>query len=215
MSEHSSSESTRKKLHPLALASLVLGLIGLFTLGIIGGLFLAGAGAVLGHLALHDLKWGKREVAGKRIAQVGLCVSYLAMFVFPVIGLGAAFSLPAFKEFQKNQLAAKSDLSRRNAEKLYIACEQYARVNQGKYPQSWSELGGQFLPHGELSSLLASPYPLGEAESFELVPHERPILREAVSSVVVIQEKGPPMVEKVAIVYADGKVDMIENPNRL
>ena len=208
-------DRSQARIHPFSVASIALGLIGLLTIGIVGGLLLAGSGAVLGHLALHDIRWGKRNSRGRTLARVGLGFCYLAMLIFPLVGLGAAFSLPAFQELRKSRLAARSEVSQRNAARLYIACEQYARANRGQYPQEWSELDGPFLPHGELTTLLSSPYPLGgKDDSFELVPHERPILPEAASSVVVIQERVPPTVEKAAIVYANGKVDFIKNPDR-
>ena len=43
---------------------------------------------------------------------------------------------------------------------------------------------------------------------------QKPVLPAAASSVVVIQEKAPPEADNVTIVYADGQVDVIGNPNR-
>ncbi|MDF1815719.1 MAG: DUF4190 domain-containing protein [Verrucomicrobiales bacterium] len=199
----------------LAIASVVLGILGFATLWILGGLLLAGAGAVLGHLALHDIRMSKGLHSGRRLAQVGLVISYLAMAVFPLILIGSIASLPALKGYQRSQGAAKSESSRMQASKLFMACEDYSRANRGRYPKSWDELSGQILSPVELASLLESPHPEASSEpAFKLVPHERPILAAVASSVVVIQETAPPEVEKVAIVYGNGEVDLIENPDR-
>lgn len=211
---HPNGNNASGKLSPLAVASTVLGILGFVTLWILGGLLLAGAGAVLGHLALHDIRFSGGRHTGKRLAQLGLFISYATMAVFPLIGAGAIASLPAIKEFRKSQMVAKSDVSQKHASRLFIACEQYSRANGGKYPREWNQLAGAYLSESEIRLLLTSPYPNSSGEAFELVPHERPVLRGVESSVVVIQENAPATVENVAIVYADGKIDLIANPNR-
>ena len=204
------SGSTRLSL--LAVASIVLGVLGFATLWIIGGLFLAAGGAVLGHLALHDIRLSNGKHTGKKVAQTGLVISYLAMVSFVVIYVIAVATVPAWKGFEKSKIEAKSKTSRENAFRLFMACEQFSRV-KGRYPRRWLELEGRFLSEWELESLLSSPYPDAEGEAFELIPHERPVLKDVAASVVVIQEKAPGDVERVAIVYANGKVDLIENPD--
>lgn len=203
-----------KKLSPLAIASVALGLLGSATVWIFGGLLLAGAGAVLGHLALHDIRFSEGKHSGKRLAITGLVISYLAMASFPLFGLGAMATLPMIKELKKSQISAQGESSRKNASRLFIACEQYSRSNNGKFPGDWNQLEGTFISRAELNNLLLSPYPGASGPAFELVPHERPVLPAAASSVVVIQEDAPSAVEKIAIVHADGSVDLIENPNR-
>jgi hypothetical protein len=188
--------------------------MGLFTLWLVGGLILAGAGAVLGHLAVHDIRFSKGKLSGKRVAKVGIGLSYLAMVIFPFYVAGVLVSVPRIKDFQKSQLSAHSDKAKASASLLFRACEQYSRANGGRYPKNWADLAGPFLSEVEIENLLRSPHPGSKGPAFEIISHERPVLAAVASSVVVIQENAPPTVAKVAIVHANGKIDLIENPNR-
>jgi hypothetical protein len=214
MSAPGDNPESKSKLSALAVASTILGLLGLLTLWIVGGLILAGAGAVLGHLAIHDIRFSKGKHTGKRIARVGIALSYFAMLIFPLYAAGVLLTVPKVKDFQKSQLSALSEKSKANASLLFRACEQYSRANGGRYPKQWSDLAGPYLSEIEIENLLISPHPGSTGEAFEIISHERPVLPEVASSVVVIQENAPSTVDKVAIVYANGKIDLIENPNR-
>ncbi len=204
----------KQKLSALAVASTILGLLGFFTFWIVGGLVLAGAGAVLGHLAIHDIRFSKGKLSGKRVARIGIGLSYLAMVIFPIYAAGVLLSVPRIKDFQKSQLSANSEKSKASASQLFRACEQYSHVNGGRYPKKWTDLAGPFLSEKDIENLLTSPHPGAQGPAFEIISHERPVLAQVASSVVVIQENAPSSVAKVAIVFANGKIDLIENPNR-
>lgn len=197
-----------------AVASGVLGVIGIATLWLGFGLFLAATGAVCGHMAHFHIRSSGKKLRGRALATFGLGASYLAMLFFPILLGAVSASVPLFNQYKETRVVRLEESSRSNASRLFIACESYSRVNKGRYPAEWENLAGKYLPSKELGRLLKSPYPGAGAESFELVRHERPILSGVSSSVMVIQQLAPPRVKQVAVVYADGNVTLILNPNR-
>lgn len=194
-----------------AIASLVLAVIGFATLGLFVGLFLAAAGAVCGHVARHYTGPGKMR--GRGLATTGVAIGYLAMFSFPVLVLVVSASFPAFDFWKEEQLASRREASQAQASRLFLACESYARSNAGRYPTDWQQLSGRYLSPKDLRDSLRSPYPGGKVEAFEIVPHERPVLDAIADTVIVIQEIAPPSEPQIAVVYADGTVKSIHNPD--
>ena len=53
-----------------------------------------------------------------------------------------------------------------------------------------------------------------DSAAFQLLPHDRPVLRALEGSVMVIREIAPPDVERIVVVYDNGETTMIANPNR-
>jgi hypothetical protein len=193
-----------------AIASTILGCLGFATL-LVGGLFLAALAAVCGHLARHDMTL--RPLRGRRLTSLGLGLGYGSMLLFPVLVLIVAISFPAVSKWRSDQDAGLQSLSKANASRLFVACEEYARANRDHYPAEWDELSGRFLPAADLTALLKSPYPGGSRRAFELVRHDRPVLDAISDSVVVIQEIAPAQVSEISIVYADGTVATLHNPD--
>ena len=194
-----------------AIASPILGVLGFATLWLIVGLFLAAAGAICGHLARETTKDGQWK--GRRLATVGVTLNYASMIFFPILLLIISASFPALDMWKSEQGESQRMESQAHAAKLYVACEAYARANRGRYPASWEELSGKFIAGPELRKNLRSVYPKGKSNAFELVPHDRPVLPAFSDSVIVIQEIAPPDVEKISVVYADGTVKSIHNPD--
>ena len=77
----------------------------------------------------------------------------------------------------------------------------------------WEQLAGRYIPGHELRELLHSPYKGGVARAFEIVPHDRPVLPASIDSVIVIQEIAPKTEPQIAVVYANGTVKSIHNPD--
>lgn len=198
-----------------AVASGVLGVTGIATLWIFGlGLLISAVGAVCGHMAHFYIRCSAKRLKGRGLASFGLGTSYLAMLFFPLL-LGIGFALfPVWKAHQGSQVPKLEERSKMNASKLFVACESYARSHRDQYPEKWDDLSGKYLSDGELRDLIRITYPDGQIVSFELVPHERPVLNGVGSSVVVIQQTAPPSVKRVVVVSADGKTALIPNPNR-
>lgn len=207
---------TSSRTHPsewskAAIACVILATIGFLTLWAVGGLFLAATGAVCGHVARHDATVNHKS--GKRLAGFGLGLSYFSMFLFPVLVLIVGFSFPALSKIRQSQDASMREVSQANASQLYLACENFARSNRDQYPASLSELSGRYVPAGQLKKLLASPYKGGATEAFEIIPHNRPVIQAAADSVIVLQEIAPSNIPDIAVVYADGSVKLLYNPD--
>lgn len=212
-----------------AVASLLLGLLGLFTVLLLFiGLLPAMGALTLGHLALIRIRHSKGRLTGRLAAVIGLTAGYLTVFLTPVIAIAVVVGFPHLDEYHRQgQETARLD----HASALYRSCEDYARDHRGEYPATWDDLRGRYVNARELDLLLAGHHDsrwnqlkslVLERESltgidgpaFVLVPHERPVLRELEGSVVVIREVAPPSVERIVIAYDNGETAMIANPDR-
>ena len=107
----------------------------------------------------------------------------------------------------------KEKESREKAWDLYVACESYAKEHRDRYPFQWDELEGVSISGDKLQKLLRSTYSGGGMNSFEIVPHGRPVPEAAKDSVIVIQEIVPDHVESYAVVFANGETRSLRNPN--
>ncbi|MEX2580078.1 MAG: DUF4190 domain-containing protein [Verrucomicrobiales bacterium] len=194
-----------------AIASALLGIVGFVTLWLVGGLFVAGIAAVCGHVARYETS--VEPLRGRGLATFGLSLGYGAMLLFPVLALIVAVSLPAISSWRSGLDASQRAASQEKASALYTACEVYARANGNRYPTDWNQLSGSYMPARQLSKVLRSPYSEGENIAFELVPHDRPVLDATADSVIVIQERAPADVREIAVVYANGEVRMLYNPD--
>lgn len=219
------------RLSRLAVASLLLGLLGFGTILLLG-IIPAVAGLICGHVALIRIKHSRHRLRGSLAAYAGLVAGYATVLLTPVFAIGLALAFPLLEgNHEQNQERARLD----HASELYRACESYARDNANRYPTAWDQLRGRYLSQTDLERLLAgrhdtfweslgnrieavfgSPAPVDWAANpaFDLVPHDRPILRELEGSVMVIREIAPPDVERVVVAYDNGETTMIANPNR-
>src|SRR5687767_6068788 len=78
----------------LAIASLVLGILGLPTLGLVGVGALAGI--VLGIVALVKASRAPGEYGGRGLAVAGIALSTISIVVMPfVLGIVAAIAIPS------------------------------------------------------------------------------------------------------------------------
>lgn len=195
----------------MAIASIVLSIMGFLSLWLVIGLFLAAAGAVCGHVARYDTKqfW----MRGRRLATAGIGFGYVSMLSFPILFLAISLAFPTFSFVQSKRSEIQREASQSKGSQLFLACEAYSRANRGKYPVEWEDLSGRFLGGKELRDVLKSPYENGKSNAFEIVPHDRPVLDAIADSVIVIQEIAPVNVKEIAVVYADGTVKSIHNPD--
>ena len=217
--------AARAEISNLAIASLMLSLLGAFTLLVFFvGLLPAVAAVICGHLALIKIKLAQGSLRGRAPAVLGLIVGYTTVFATPVIAVSLALGYPHLVEY----LRQGSEQARvEQALELFRACEDYARDHRGSYPEDWEKLRGRYLNPSRLEYLLSrhplTPAPFwvkkeeksGEAESgpvYRLVPHERPILPQLEGTVVVIQEVAPAAIREIVVVYDDGNTKLIANP---
>jgi hypothetical protein len=194
-----------------AISGTILAVLGFATLWLVFGLFLSAIAAICGHVARHETV--TVPLRGRRLATVALWISYATMLSFPVLVLVVGLTFPAVAQWRTGQEAQLRAESRAHASRLFVACEEYARANRDRYPAKWEDLSGRFLPGDELAGLLRSPYRGGAKVAFELVRHDRPVLAAIADSVVVIQEIAPPPVSEITVVYANGRVGTLHNPD--
>jgi hypothetical protein len=108
----------------MAIASLVLGLLGIVSCGIT-----ALIGLILGIVAMNQVRKSNGTVGGHGIALAGTIVS--AVFLLFMIPVGAAMLLPALANAkQKAQLFQCVN----NAKQLCLGAEMYANDHQDKFP---------------------------------------------------------------------------------
>ena len=139
----------------LAIASLVLGLLGLFSAG------LAGIPAVIcGHLSLGRIKRSAGSKVGRGMAVAGLITGYLGICVF-LLAILAGIALPIFNAVQEKGLAAKSLAG---AKQVGSACKNYAIDHQGNFPPTLDDLVPKYLSD---KKLLVCPLGKGTPESGE------------------------------------------------
>lgn len=198
-----------------AIASALLAAAGMASLLLGVGLFIGALAAILGHLGLHATTdpTGKQIKRGRRLAVLGVGGGYGAMILFPFLALIVAVSFPAVSQWRK-QSASELEVERRTgAARLYVACEAFARANGDRYPDDWSQLSGAYLANIELNEIL---HPAGlevTGDAFELVRHDRPVLSAIRDTVIVIQEIAPAKLSEIVVVYADGSVETLPNPD--
>lgn len=108
----------------LAIASLVLGILGFFSCGLT-----ALVGLILGIVALGQVKKSNGTLTGQGIALAGTIIS--AIFLLFMVPLGAAIFLPALA---KAKARAQSVKCMNNIHRLDIAIQSYAADHEGQLP---------------------------------------------------------------------------------
>jgi hypothetical protein len=125
----------------LAVASLVLGITGLCTLG-------AGAivGLILGIVGLVKISDSGGKLKGKGLAIAGIVVSGLNLLLLPVL-LVAAIALPAFGAART---AAQAAVAMSNVKQLQLAMTGYADDHNGVLPpgDQWTAALAPYLGSG-------------------------------------------------------------------
>lgn len=211
-SSMSSPESDRSKpWSKAAIASLILAIAGFFSVGIAVGLFLAAIAVVCGHVARHNAK--VNDLCGGKMAVTGIVIGYLAILSFPLWVVIAVGTFPTLMFYGEGRNEIAREVSKARVESLYVACEDFARENNNRYPTEWDQLTGSYVPGHELRKLLRSPYRGGVPQACEIVPHDRPVLAVIAESLIVIQEIAPETEPQIAVVYADGTVKLTHNPD--
>lgn len=112
----------------LAMASLVLGILSLFT---VAGLLIGGAlGLVLGIVALVKANGSPATHGGKGLAIAGIVTSVLSFLAIPILGIIAAIAIPSLlrARVSANESAAIGDV------RTVISAEAaYQSTNAGQY----------------------------------------------------------------------------------
>ena len=151
----------------LAIASLVLGILGFFV-----GLTSIPA-VICGHMSLSEIKKAPGRISGKGLALAGLItgylgIAYLALMFMLLISLGVfvGVALPQILKGASVNHPASSftyELSDpaaclTHARLIAAACKRYATDHQGRFPQTLEQLVPQYI---EDKSILTYPTPNG------------------------------------------------------
>jgi predicted Ser/Thr protein kinase len=132
----------------MAIASLVLGISGIFTAGL-GAI----VGIILGIVSLRAIRRSAGQLSGRGLAIAGIVVSGTILFMI-VFLLGPAIILPAI---WRARAAATVTESMANAHQIAIAIGTYGEENNGKPPpaDSWPDALEPYLGKGR--EILSSP----------------------------------------------------------
>ena len=198
----------------LAVISLVFGIVSMVSALL---LIPAVCAVIAGHLAIHKIRHANRELGGHRLAVTGLIMGYVSILIFSVMMVAFIVLWPRFgpklKDFVEERKARQA---MRHATELYLVCERYARDHGDKYPAQWDDLEKGYSNRIDLEDWLQSVHtddPVYDP-AFELVKHERPVFESAQHRVAVIQERAPPEVGMVVVMFADGHSELVPNPER-
>lgn len=201
----------------LAVMSLVLGILSWMT----ALLLIPAVGAVFaGHLAIHKIRHANRELGGHRLAVTGLIMGYVSIVMFSVLVLAGFLFWPKLAPLVKGRIAEFQEYQPRKAmrkgSELYRLCERYAREHNDDYPEQWQDLENGYSNALDMEDWLGSVHTADPAyrPAFQLLRHERPVFKAVKHRVAVIQERAPPAVEQVVVVFADGHAELIPNPDR-
>lgn len=134
----------------IAVASLVLGILGLFSAGLT-----ALAAVICGHLARGKIESSRGRLSGGGLAIGGLITGYLGMF-WAVVLVSAYFYTTGAKE--QGGTAVANQCAAREVE-IGRACQAYAKDHNGSFPRSLDDLVPQYVPD---KSLFACPMMAGD-----------------------------------------------------
>ena len=135
----------------MAIASLVLGILGLLTCGV-GSL----VGLILGIVSLSAIKKSAGKLAGQGLAIAGIVVSAIVLAVVPIIALLVAILVPAVSRAQDHARQAVASV---NMHQVGLAAMMYASDNEGYCPDpdNWLEQIRPYLGDNP-EEVLESPF---------------------------------------------------------
>lgn len=125
----------------MAIASLVLGIVGFFLFAIP-----ALVGLVLGIISLRSIKRSQGRLRGQGLAIAGICTSGCATMLLPIM---AAMLFPVFARARES---ARKAVCLSNVKNVCLALQMYAGDNGGMYPdgRSWCDAVAGYAPNKEV-----------------------------------------------------------------
>jgi hypothetical protein len=124
----------------LAIASMVLGILAVFSAG-----FTSVPAIICGHISLSQIKSAAGRISGNGFAIAGLITGYFSLLFLAAVLLGMA--LPIFAAVQERGQAIKC-LS--EGKQIGVACKLYAMDHQGNYPPTLNQLIPDYLTDAKL-----------------------------------------------------------------
>jgi len=128
----------RARTSGMAVASLVLGILGFFLFAIP-----ALVGLVLGIISLRAVNRSQGRLRGQGLAIAGICVSGCVTMLIPIM---AAMVFPVFARARES---ARKAVCLSNIKNVCLALQMYAGDNGGVYPdgRSWSDALAGYVPN--------------------------------------------------------------------
>lgn len=133
----------------LAIASLVLGICGIFTCGLT-----AIIGLILGIVGLCAIRKRAEQLKGQGLAIAGVVVSAVCIVLVPFITLMMAILMPALAHAR---VQAKTLVSQNQARQICLAMMMYCDENDGRFPpaDNWT---ATLTPYIGDAKILESPF---------------------------------------------------------
>jgi hypothetical protein len=191
----------------LAIASLVLGILGLVAIPFIASV----AGVVCGHMALGKIKRALGALGGRGLAIGGLVTGYLGIFfcllVAAVIAIAVTVAVKGagpFKEQVTSVIETGTALA--GAKRIHDACVAYAAANDGKFPLTLEALVPTYLSDADVLETEVGED--GERAGFQYFggttsdPGDR----------VLFQSWGTLANGHRVVAYVDGRIEVEETP---
>ncbi len=131
----------------LAIASLVLGICGIFTCGLA-----AIIGLILGIVGLCAISKRAEQLKGKGLAIAGIVTSAIGIVLIPVILM--VLLMPALSRARSQAI---NIMSMNNAKQLCLAMAMYCEENEGSFPpaENWPDVLKPYLGNEQI---LTSPF---------------------------------------------------------
>jgi len=142
--------ATQQPQEGLAIASLILGILGLVMLPFIASV----PGAVCGHMALGRIKRSGGALSGRGLAIGGLVTSYFGIAICLLVAAGIAiFSVAMFRSAgpfkEKFVSGIETAVALASAKNIHDGCVAYAAANGGKFPPTLEALVPKFLSNSK------------------------------------------------------------------
>lgn len=133
----------------LAIASLVLGIFGIFTCGLT-----AIVGLILGIVGLCAINKRAEQLKGKGLAIAGIITSAILIVLMPFMAIIAAILMPSFASARTQ---ARTVVLKSNAKQICLAMAMYCDDNDGQFPpaENWPDV---LKPYIGNEKILTSPF---------------------------------------------------------
>ncbi|NIP22557.1 MAG: DUF4190 domain-containing protein [Phycisphaerae bacterium] len=133
----------------LAIASLVLGICGIFTCGLT-----AIIGLILGIVGLCAISKRAPQLKGKGLAIAGIIISAILIVLMPIMAIFMAILTPSFDTARSQ---AMNIMSMNNTKQICLAMAMYCEDNDGSFPpvDNWPDV---LKPYIGNEQMLMSPF---------------------------------------------------------
>ena len=133
----------------LAIASLVLGIFGIFTCGLT-----AIIGLILGIVSLCAISKRAEQLKGKGLAIAGIVISAIGIVLIPFMAIFMAILMPALV---RARTQARTVVLKSNARQICLAMALYCDENDGRFPpaENWPDV---LKPYIGNEKILTSPF---------------------------------------------------------